>query len=42
MSKIAAGELVGCGADDLVVGSAIWKAHDPARAYREIAADANV
>ena len=33
-------ELVGCGADDLVVGSAIWKAHDPARAYREISADA--
>jgi len=30
------------GVDDLVVGSAIWGANDPARAYREISADAKI
>jgi ribulose-phosphate 3-epimerase len=35
-------ELSVAGADDLVVGSAIWKANDPSRAYREIAADAKI
>ena len=35
-------ELAASGANDLVVGSAIWRAKDPARAYREIAADARV
>lgn len=33
-------ELAASGADDLVVGSAVWRAKDPARAYREICADA--
>jgi len=35
-------ELAASGANDLVVGSAIWRAKDPARAYREIAADARI
>jgi len=34
--------LAAAGANDLVVGSAIWRANDPSRAYREIAADARV
>jgi len=34
--------LAASGADDLVVGSAIWRANDPSRAYREIAADAKL
>jgi len=35
-------ELAASGADDLVVGSAIWRSKDPSRAYREIAADARI
>jgi ribulose-phosphate 3-epimerase len=35
-------DLAACGADDLVVGSALWRANDPSRAYREIAADAKI
>lgn len=35
-------ELVACGADDLVVGSAIWHAPDPSRVYRDIVKDANI
>jgi ribulose-phosphate 3-epimerase len=33
-------ELSAVGVDDLVIGSAIWGSNDPARAYREITADA--
>jgi ribulose-phosphate 3-epimerase len=35
-------QLAAAGADDLVVGSALWKAKDPARAYHDIMADANI
>jgi ribulose-phosphate 3-epimerase len=35
-------ELAATGIDELVVGSAIWGSGDPARSYREIAADANI
>jgi ribulose-phosphate 3-epimerase len=35
-------DLAIAGADDLVVGSAIWRAKDPSCAYREIAADARI
>jgi ribulose-phosphate 3-epimerase len=34
--------LAAAGADDLAVGSAIWTANDPGRAYRDIAADAAI
>jgi ribulose-phosphate 3-epimerase len=33
-------KLAQAGADELVVGSALWRSPDPAKAYRDIAADA--
>ncbi len=35
-------ELIAAGADELIVGSALWKAKDPAAAYNSIVADAKI
>jgi ribulose-phosphate 3-epimerase len=35
-------ELAGAGADELIVGSALWKSNDPAAAYKAIVADAAI